>query len=85
MRKLGLLVLISSLSLASCTDAKRSKMLGHGSTFKVELINCDGTVAKTWISTGKVSSEASSDGYFFKDSESGNLVEVTGTIIITEK
>ena len=32
----------------------------------------------------KVLSEANSDGYYFKDSKSKTLIEVTGTIIITK-
>jgi hypothetical protein len=46
---------------AACTDAQMSKVGGLGDEFKVEMINCDGSVARTWISTGKVHSEANSD------------------------
>ena len=66
-----------------CINAGRDKFSGYGDDFKVELINCDGTVARTWISSGKVLSESSSDWYYFKDSKSGNLIEVTGTLVIT--
>ena len=69
----------------SCTDAQRSKIGGLGDEFKVEMINCDGSVARTWISSGKVSSEANSDGYYFKDKASGKLIEVTGRLVITKE
>jgi len=69
----------------SCTDAQRSKIGGLGDEFKVEMINCDGTVARSWISSGKVSSESNSDGYYFKDKETGKLIEVTGRLVITKQ
>ncbi len=79
-----LLVIISLLAFASCTDAERAKRASFGASFKIELVNCNGTVTKSWISSGKVLSEAASDGYYFNDQKTGNLIEVTGTLIITE-
>tara|TARA_R110002012_G_scaffold319158_1_gene538923 strand:- start:1188 stop:1466 length:279 start_codon:yes stop_codon:yes gene_type:complete len=69
----------------SCTDANRAKWGGLGDKFKVEMINCDGTVARTWISSGKVLSEANSDGYYFEDEKTGKLIEVTGRLVITKQ
>lgn len=69
----------------SCTDAQRAKVGGLGDEFKVEMINCDGSVARSWISSGKVSSEANSDGYYFKDKKTGKLIEVTGRLVITKQ
>lgn len=71
--------------ISSCTDAKRAKLGGYGDEFKVEMINCDGSVARTWISSGKVSSEASSDGYYFNEKGTGKLIEVTGRMVITKQ
>ena len=71
--------------MGSCTDAQRSKVGGLGDEFKIEMINCDGTVARTWISTGKVSSEANSDGYYFMEKGTDKLIEVTGRVIITKQ
>ena len=48
------------------------------------MLNCDGTVARSWISTGKVQSGVSTEGYYFIDKATGLLVEVTGSIIITQ-
>lgn len=70
---------------SSCTDAQRAKFGGLGDEFKVEMINCDGTVARSWISSGKVNSEENSDGYYFKDKKTGKLIEVTGRLIITKQ
>ena len=79
------LIALSIVSLTACTDAQFSKIGGLGDEFKIELINCDGTVARTWTSTGKVLSENGSDGYYFQDKETGKLIEVTGTLIITKQ
>ena len=68
----------------SCTDAKLAKVGGLGDEFTIEMINCDGSVARTWISTGKVSSEANSDGYYFMEKGTDKLIEVTGRVVITK-
>lgn len=77
--------LLFCIGTTSCTDAKRAKIGGYGDEFKIQMINCDGTVSREWISTGKVLSEASSDGYFFNDKETGKLIEVTGRLVITKQ
>lgn len=84
MKQITAILFISAILLTSCTDAQQSKIAGLGSKYKIELINCDGTVARTWISSGKVLTEQNSDGYYFNDSSTGQLVEVTGTLIITQ-
>lgn len=83
MKRLAL-ALVLVLTTTSCTDASRSKLGGFGDSFKVELLNCDGAVARRWVSSGKVLSEENSDGYYFKDSKSKALIEVTGTLVITK-
>lgn len=85
MKNLLYLFLFCFTMFFSCTDAERSKLGGYGDTFKVEMVNCDGTVSKSWISSGKVLSEANSDGYYFKEKKTGKLIEVTGRLIITKQ
>lgn len=86
MKKINLILMaILLLATIACTDAKRAKMGGYGDTFKVEMINCDGSVSHEWISSGKVLNEESSDGYYFNDKATGKLIEVTGRIIITKQ
>lgn len=86
MKKVSLLaIVIAMLLTTSCTEAERSKIGGYGDEFKIELLNCSGEVVRTWISTGKVQSEANSDGYYFRDNATGKLIEVTGTLIITKQ
>ncbi|BDD04353.1 hypothetical protein AUTU_18360 [Aureibacter tunicatorum] len=84
MRSVLVLALSSAIIfLESCTGAEQAKWKGFGTEFKVELLNCDGSVARTWTSTGKVLSEPTSDGYYFMDKESGDLIEISGTLVIT--
>ena len=82
MKKLLLLGAILLLFL-SCTDAGRAKFGGYGDDFKVEILSSNtGKVIRTYYSSGKVNSEATSDGYFFMDSSTGELTEIAGGIIV---
>lgn len=76
-------VLFAATAFTSCTDSSLAKFGALGDSAKIELVNCDGTVTHSWNSTGKVHSSSHSDGYYFKDAETGNLVEVSGNVIIT--
>lgn len=82
MKKLLIIVLI--LFSISCSDSTRAKFGGYGEQFQIELFAADGSLIDTWISTGKVQSEANSDGYYFLDKDTKKLVEVTGTLVIKE-
>jgi hypothetical protein len=84
MKKFIFIYLLPLLILAGCTDAFQSKIGGYGDRFKIELVNCDGTVTHEWTSSGKVMSEGQSDGYYFMDEKTDKLIEVSGTIIITK-
>lgn len=82
---MAILLLILVLVNISCNDTNSLKNAGNDEEFKVEMINCDGTVAREWISNGKPKSEPNSDGYFFNNKETGKLIEVTGRIVITKQ
>lgn len=69
--------------LTACTDAKTQRIWSRGTQFKVELINCDGSITHSWVSTGKVESSETSDGYYFEDASTGSLVEVSGDVVIS--
>ena len=79
------LLMLMLLATTSCTDANIAKLGGYGDEFKVQMINCDGTISHEWISSGKVQSEKGSDGYYFNDKSTKKLIEVTGRLIITKK
>lgn len=77
------LTVIASLIILACTDAKRAKFGGLGNEFKIEVYS-GGIKVKEYISTGKISTEKDSDGYYFLEKSTGKLIEVAGDIIITE-
>ena len=82
MKKGLILVGLLALSTTACTDAKMAKLTALGNTATIECYSGEKLIFSS-KSTGKVSSEASSDGYFFKDSHDGKLKEVSGNCIIT--
>ena len=85
MKKVVLVLSIISLFLVlGCTDASQAKMFNYGNEFTVEMYS-GGVLVRSWTSSGKVSSEQGSDGYYFKDKATGKLVEVSGDVVITNK
>ena len=78
------LMCFAFIVLAGCTDAQNASLSSYGASQHVELWS-GGTMVKEWDSTGKVSNEAQSDGYFFCDKATGKLVRVTGDVVITSK
>ena len=60
------------ISFTGCTDAGCSKLKALGNA---AFITCysGGKVIYTGESTGKVSSEKDSDGYYFKDAKDGTV------------
>jgi len=69
--------------MVSCTDATMSKMGGYGDTFTIKVLGPDTVI--TYHSTGKVISEEKSDGYYFTNTATGKLVEVSGNVIIEQE
>lgn len=76
-----LIALLAILSLSACTDAATGKWASLGSSAKVECWSGD-TKIYSGRSTGKVASEAQSDGYFFRDKKTDQMLEVSGNCII---
>lgn len=77
-----LLLLASILLVSSCTDAGWGKLAALGDSAKIECWS-GGKIIYSGRSTGKIKSEQSSDGYFFKDQLTGNFMEVSGNCVIT--
>lgn len=76
-------LLFAGLFLTGCfKDSERAQWRALGMRHRVTLYGCDGTVIKTWISTGSVNNESQSDGWYFEDEATHRLVETTGTIVI---
>lgn len=76
-------LLLIAMLLVSCTDGRISKFKSYG---KSRSIVCwsGNTVIYAGKSTGKIQSEANSDGYFFTEKGTGKLMEVSGNCVIGE-
>ncbi len=83
-KALAISLFIFALITVSCSDATWERETRFGGSYKIQLVNCDGSVTHEWVSTGAVNNSKDSDGYFFKDKATGTLVEVSGNIIITD-
>lgn len=71
------------LVVTSCTEGYRSKAAAFysGAAARVTCYS-GGKPIYDSCSTGKVSSEKESDGYFFRDAVTNRLVEVSGECVI---
>jgi len=77
-----LLLAITALLFAGCTDATLGKLSSYNGSAHVE---CYSGTLKIYdgMSTGKVNNSESSDGYYFVDSADKKLKEVSGNCIVT--
>ena len=66
-----------------CKDADRAQFRALGSEHRI-IVYSGGIAVATYESTGNVSNESSSDGWYFKDKASGKLIEVAGTLVILQ-
>ena len=72
---------IAALMFAGCTDGVIGKIKSYGSGAKVRCWS-GGVLIYDGGSTGKVLSEKNSDGYYFIDKSSGDMLEIAGDCII---
>lgn len=77
MKSLGIIVLTIGL-LVGCANVEKLK--SYNSPHRVVQYS-GGQVVNEWVSSGKVLSEESSDGYYFFTND-GRYVEASGTILI---
>lgn len=70
-----------ALFSAGCTDAQVGKLKALGDSAHVTCYS-GGKLIYDGQSTGKVSSEENSDGYYFIDRKTGLPMEVSGNCII---
>ena len=83
--KKTLLIVLTIVSLASCKDAETAQFKSLGKPHIITMYGCDGRIIRQWESTGSVSNEDKSDGWYFEDAATHKLVEVTGPIVIEVK
>lgn len=82
MKNLLLILAILLVTLVGCTDAQRGKITSLGDSAKIECYS-GGLLIYSGLSTGKISSESNSDGYYFRDSKTDKMMEVSGNCVIT--
>lgn len=68
------------LSLVGCTNAGRSKFTAFGDN--TVIMYSGGKEIRRWKSDGYVFNEGESDGFYFRDKETGRLVRVSGDVVI---
>jgi hypothetical protein len=83
MRKHLLFIALAALLVSGCKDATMAQWNSLGKRHRVDLYSGGQKVA-TWVSTGNVSNQSQSDGYSFEDEATKKLVEVSGTVVITQ-
>jgi hypothetical protein len=76
------LIVAVALLTAGCTDAEWSGVTSLGNKHVIELYS-GGKMVRSWTSTGKVLTEAESDGYHFRDSATDEYVRVSGDVVVT--
>jgi hypothetical protein len=79
---IGILLLISLLN--GCTSADRAKVFAYGSKHKITLYS-GGIAVRVWHSSGAISNEEKSDGYYFMDDATHKLVSVSGQVVIEQE
>lgn len=78
-------IIIAAASIAllsACTDAARDKALNYANPSHVRCYS-GGVEIYSGTSTGRVLETTDSDGWSFRDSKSGELVQVYGDCVIT--
>jgi len=84
----GLILIITAIIIlftSGCKDATYAQFKSLGCKHMVTLYANDGKIIKQWESTGNVSNQAQSDGWYFEDSKTHKLIEVTGTLVIEQE
>lgn len=76
--RLTLLILLTPLG---CTRGDFAQVTAYGSRAEVTCYS-GGHVIYHGTSTGKVSSEDRSDGWYFQEAESHNLIRISGTCVV---
>lgn len=77
----ALIAVVVALTLTACTDAKMKQLTTLGEPG--EIVCYSGTLEiYKGKSTGKISTEQGSDGWYFQESGTGKLIRVSGACVI---
>lgn len=75
--------IVLALLLTGCSDANLGKMTAFGKSRSIKCYS-GSKLIYSGHSTGKIKSEAQSDGYYFVEKGTGKLMEVSGNCVIGE-
>lgn len=81
---LSAITLAVILASTGCTNADRAKIFAYGSKHKITLYS-GGVAVRVWHSSGAISNEERSDGYYFMDDDSRRLIRVSGDLVIEQE
>lgn len=80
--KLGILALVLAVfSFSGCADGARAKIMAIGSPGEISCYS-GGELFYHGFSTGKIATETSSDGWYFMEKGTNNLIRVSGACVI---
>jgi hypothetical protein len=79
--KHGLLAVACIALLSGCTDAQWQQVSVLGNAGEITCYS-GGKIIYQGKSTGKISTEEGSDGWYFKEDGSGKLIRVSGACVI---
>lgn len=79
-----IVILLLTFLISGCTSADRAKLFAYGSHHKITLYS-GGVAVRVWHSSGIISNEERSDGYYFMDDATGKLVCVSGQVVIEQE
>jgi len=74
-------IIVAMLGLSGCTDRFMGKVSAYGGKAHIECYSGTKLIYEG-TSTGKISSEANSDGYSFVSQKTQKLTEVSGNCVI---
>ena len=77
------IVFVAALA-ASCTDAEYSQLSALGEPANLTCYSGTAVIYKG-RSTGKLSSEGHSDGWFFTEQGTNHLIRVSGACVVTQR
>jgi hypothetical protein len=81
--KFLMVALLAALTttLGACSGGEMAKISAWGQPHAVYAYSGNALIGR-WIATGKIENEAGSDGYYFKDKQTGRLQQMSGSTIM---
>ncbi len=81
MKKTIIAAIIAAITSTACSDAARAKLGAIGDAGTITCYS-GGKAIYQGKSTGKIMSENGTDGWYFMESGTGDLIRISGTCVI---